>query len=230
MLASCTTSRCAAWDTIGSDDREMMWSHTSDRVLHWKKGIIGEKAAASRCVYHSPIAFAPVEQNSPHAEFCFPFRTQSSPAGWQSVLNWLLLAFLLEVEISLAPITPNTPTQTCTTKCKHQTNKSLMRRQISLSLFAIPASLSLSSILSLTFFTPTFHFCNLHLHPHLLIFFSREAVMKGIAFILLCWLFRGVIKAETDNFWGKGKALKSNPISPWWDPYLSFSSTRLGVI
>ncbi len=35
MLSSCTTSRWAAWDTMGSEEREMMWSHTPDSVLHW---------------------------------------------------------------------------------------------------------------------------------------------------------------------------------------------------
>lgn len=95
MLASCTTSRCAAWDTIGSDDREMMWSHTSDRVLHWKKkkkGIPGEKkAAASQQVYESLITFAPVERNSPHAEFCFPSRTQSSPARMRQRVKLVII-------------------------------------------------------------------------------------------------------------------------------------------
>lgn len=38
MLASCTTSKCAAWDTMGSDDSEMMWSQTPDKVLHWVVG------------------------------------------------------------------------------------------------------------------------------------------------------------------------------------------------
>lgn len=37
MLSRCTTSRWAAWDTIGSEDSMMMWSHTPDSVLHCKK-------------------------------------------------------------------------------------------------------------------------------------------------------------------------------------------------
>ena len=65
--------------------------------------------------------------NSPHAGFCFLFRTQSSPGehsestvtSRERVKMELLLAFLLQVDISkkpssLAPITPNTPTQACT--------------------------------------------------------------------------------------------------------------------
>lgn len=94
MLASCTTSRCAAWETIGSEDREMMWSHTSDSVLHWggKKEHLEMYRLQTQCARYS---LALVEENSPRVEFCFPFHTQSSPAGWQSVLNWLLLAFWL---------------------------------------------------------------------------------------------------------------------------------------
>lgn len=80
MLASCTTSRCAAWETIGSEDREMMWSHTSDRVLHW--GGKKEQLEMYRLQAHSArYSLALVEENSPRAEFCFPSRTQSSPAG-----------------------------------------------------------------------------------------------------------------------------------------------------
>lgn len=37
IFASWITSRWADCETRGSDDRDMMWSHTPERVLHWKR-------------------------------------------------------------------------------------------------------------------------------------------------------------------------------------------------
>lgn len=56
-------------------------------TLRVKKGAVRDvKAAGSRCARYSLVySLALVEENSPHAEFCFPFRTQSSPAGTERV-------------------------------------------------------------------------------------------------------------------------------------------------
>lgn len=50
-----------------------------------------KKAAASQQAYESLITFAPVERNSPHAEFCFPSRTRSSPARMRQRVKLVII-------------------------------------------------------------------------------------------------------------------------------------------
>lgn len=128
MLASCTTSRCAAWDTMGSDDREMMWSQTPDKVLHWGWDVSHELIVLPWQIYLHLLQFSRVS-DSPHAGFCSLSHTRSSPGEYSEKHSYLQRMCPSRVIIgisavggykkkkkssSLAPITPNTPTQTCT--------------------------------------------------------------------------------------------------------------------
>lgn len=164
MLASCTTSKCAAWDTMGSDDREIMWSHTPDRVLHWGKQFTDGVAAILKSALCIVFYNCTTLRNSPHVGFCFPFRTRNSPAEQSEhcylrecvKIRELLLAHLLQVDVkqkssSLAPITHNTPTQTCTNtkQMNHHCGGMYFSLSLSLSIY-VSAGRPLSAINSLS--------------------------------------------------------------------------------
>lgn len=159
MLASCTTSRCAAWDTMGSDDREMMWSQTPDKVLHWGWDISHELVALPWQIYLHLLQFNRVS-DSPHAGFCFLFHTRSSPGEYSEKHSYLQRMCPSRVIIGISAVggyrkkkkkkieqlgTYN-PQHSHTDMHKHKTNESPVRRHVSL-YFSVPASLSVQFFL-----------------------------------------------------------------------------------
>lgn len=133
MLASCTTSKCAAWDTIGSDDSEMMWSQTPDKVLHWmvggRGGAGGWREKAVTWMKRAIVASVSRGERTHHMQdFVLGFiygavlggilRKAQLPLE-KCVQNWVIIGISAvggykQKSSSLAPITRHTPTQTCT--------------------------------------------------------------------------------------------------------------------
>lgn len=174
MLASCTTSKCAAWDTMGSDDSEMMWSHTPDKVLHWVVEVGKDCCHRKVKCHRSSAVMSWAQLTTCRILFSVSYTEQS----WgrmvrkaqlpleKCVRNWVIIGISAvggykQKSSSLAPITRHTPTQTSTNtkQMNHQcggTSPSLSQ-SFAPFFFPCPKSLSLSR-LQLFFFTPTAHF------------------------------------------------------------------------
>lgn len=159
MLASCTTSRCAAWETIGSEDREMMWSHTSDSVLHWG----GNKEQLE--MYRLTVCTLQPRTGGRKLTTCRILFSVSYTEQSCRVTERVKLVIIGVLAVGGYKLGTYNPQHSHTdmhnqmqTPNKWITNAEA-GRSLSLSLpLYLSASLSLSFVPSLTFFTPTFHF------------------------------------------------------------------------
>lgn len=132
MLASCTTSRCAAWDTIGSEDKEMIWSQTPDRVLHWRGQIGNDYNPRVITLFLFQYRWWRLQSHE-LTTFRILFSVSYTEQSWgtfrrehcylkRMCQNGVIIGISAvggykqkkKKTGSLAPITPNTPTQPCT--------------------------------------------------------------------------------------------------------------------
>lgn len=164
MLASCTTSKCAAWDTMGSDDSEMMWSQTPDKVLHWVVGGRWEIILSRewnvpwwlRCHEVSTLTTCRILFSVSYTEQSWGEYSEKHSYLWRTrpkrvIIGISAVGGYKQKSSSLAPITLHTPTQTCTNtkQMNHQCGGTSPSLSLSLpvfcySFFFCPNSLSLS--------------------------------------------------------------------------------------